>query len=231
MSRGFTLLELLLSIILFSVIALAAFLLYDTNARLQDQAEGAAARVTSAQSAMRAIERDLRGSWVASDLADQKAKLIFMALDGESDEDADDTLDFISSTSALGATLGGDLVRVQYYIERDEENPEKSRLIRVSRPLMAEREGGTNRLPAGEAATEVASGVVGFDLQSATSSQYKAEWDSTRDGKWPDIVRVTVTTIAREGGKLKTSTYSTKVALRLIRDMAAAAAATGSTGS
>ena len=230
MSRGFTLIELLLSTILFSIVALAAFMLYDTTARLQNQAEGAATRVTSAQGAIRSLERDLRGSWVASNVADQKTRLIFVALDGTSGDDADDTLDFISSTSALNATVGGDLVRVQYYIERDNENPEKSKLIRLTQPLQAERQGGTNRLPAGDLAKEIASGVVGFDIQAATSSAYKNEWDSTRDGKWPDIVRMTVTTAAREGGQIKLASYSTKVALRLVREMTAATSA-GSTGS
>lgn len=228
MKRAFTLLELLLSVTLFSLIATAAFLLYDANARLQVQTEATSVRVTSAQAAIRTLERDLRGSWIAQDMTEQKSRIVFTAVDSTNGEDADDTLDFISSASSLSLTTGGDLVRVQYYIERDAENPENSKLIRVTQPFLAERTGGTNRLPLGEQAKEVASGIVGFDVRAASSSAYKSEWDSSRDGKWPDIVQVTVTTAAREGGQVKVASYSTKIALRLVRELPAATTTTGS---
>ena len=65
--------------------------------------------------------------------------LLFVGEDGLSGEDADDYLELITAAGRVAGEAQGDLVRARYYIERDEEAPYRSRLIRTGRPFMAPR--------------------------------------------------------------------------------------------
>lgn len=242
--KGFTLIEVLLATVLMGIVILASFGLYEGTTRLKQSAEASGDMVLQAQFAFRSIEADLRSAWISTlddDLREatigrMNAGLMSTVMAGTGEDEAneellfvgqsgeaavgeltlpDDYLELITAAGRVAGEARGDLVRARYYIERDEEQPHRSRLIRTGRPFMAPRLGGTDRLlTESDEYTVVATGAVGFDCAYMRTTEWRDDWnsDKEKDGKWPVAVDIALTFQSPTGLK---KTFHSKVYLRV----------------
>jgi prepilin-type N-terminal cleavage/methylation domain-containing protein len=233
---GFTLAEVLLASVLMGLVVLAVYSLYDGSHRLGESARASGDMILQSQFAFRRIDADLRASWISSlddELkksarnrmnagvasavtaagADPAAQAELTAFEGQSGEHAQGPDDYVEFLSAAGGGLGearGDLVRVRYYLVRDEQFPHRSVLVRDARPFMTPRLGGTDRALPEDEMRVLARGVVGLQIRYRRDSQWLDDWSSAQQNdQWPTAVDVELT-LKSAGGhvrKFRSKTY------------------------
>jgi general secretion pathway protein J len=205
--NGFTLLELVVATIIFTVVVAAAYALFESSRGVSSRAEARATLFQAARAALRAVEDDVRG-------AVQSGSVFDTGLIGTNAGSADapaDRLELVSVNSQPFRTGTDvpepriDLSRVTYSIDESTAT--------AATGLVRERHATLTALeqPAGrdEDVEEISVDVTGVNFRYY-DTEWKDEWDSTSLGKLPKAVEVTVTVKGEWRGKAITEKFMSR---------------------
>jgi len=191
---GFTLLELIIAMVIFSIVIGAAYSLFDAGRSVTSRAEFRSQLFQSARSALQAVEDDLRGAVMPGTAFDTG----FIGSNGGSEKEPADKLEFVSVSRYTGAAYdvnkptdvvrGIDLAKIYYWIETDTKKTAHG-LVR-ERPL--ELTGVNGPVRRDESIAEVSADVVYVNFRYFDGSEWLESWDSTQTRKLPKAVEVTV---------------------------------------
>lgn len=168
-SRGFTFLELIISLTIFSLVALIVYATLNLGARAADHGEARTVENQRARAALALIARQLKSAYPLSLQAEGETFLYFY---GEPDE--------ISFISAGGRPEIGGLEKITYFLR--EERDRRSLWVRTSAPtlpadLVEDREGGLVQ------ETEVLPEVESLTWQYLGKEQEREEWRESWSGR------------------------------------------------
>src|SRR5262245_51621773 len=197
--KGFTLLELIVATVIFSIVVAAAYSLLDSARNLTTRAELRAQLFQSARVALQALEDDLRGTVmpVVPPSSATPNDLSFIGTNAGSEKEPLDRVEFVSvgrhtaapyDVNVVDVVRGIDMARISYWIERD--------TTRAAHGLVRERPKELNP-PSGpvhreEDVTEISRDVVFLNLRYYESGEWRDTWDSTQLRKLPKAIEVTV---------------------------------------
>lgn len=193
-SKGFTLLELIIAMVIFSIVISAAYSLFDAGRSVTSRAEFRTQLFQSARAALQAVEDDLRGTVMPGTAFDTG----FIGTNGGSEGQPTDKLELVSVSRYTGAAYdinrttdvvrGIDLAKVYYWIEQDTKKTAHG-LVR-ERPLeLTPVSGPVHR---DESIVEVAADVIYLNFRYFDGSDWLETWDSTQTRRLPKAVEVTV---------------------------------------
>jgi general secretion pathway protein J len=193
--RGFTLLELLVAMAIFSIIVSACYALFSATRGAARRAEFKAQMLQTARAALGALEDELRAAVMPASGFDTG----FIGTNSGSEKQPLDRLEFVT---ASGHPAGldkdnydepdrlperSDLVQVRYWIEED--------LSRKAHGLVRERHFDllpvSTRTLREEDVEEVAPEVVHVNLRYY-DTEWRDSWDTTQTRKMPKAVEITV---------------------------------------
>ncbi len=197
--RGFTLLELVVAMVIFSIVVSAAYALFDASRSVTTRAEFRSQLFQSARAALQAVEDDLRGAVQTGTVFETAFVTGFVGTSGGSEKEPQDRLEFFSVNRHTGAAYdiykvtpdlvrGADLSKVYYWVETDTKKSPHG-LVR-ERPLELTPIGGPVRRD--EDISEVAQDVVLLHFRFFDGLDWLPTWDSTQLRRLPKAVEVTV---------------------------------------
>lgn len=191
---GFTLLELIVAMVIFSIVVSAAYSLFDAGRSVTSRAEFRTQLFQSARAALQAVEDDVRGAVMPGTPFDTG----FIGVNGGSEKEPMDRLEFLSVNRHTGSAYdvnktidvvrGIDVSKVYYWIEEDKTRTAHG-LVR-ERPLELTPVNGPVRRD--ESVVEVSADVAFVNFRFFDGSDWLESWDSTQTRKLPKAVEVTV---------------------------------------
>lgn len=192
--QGFTLLELIVALVIFTIVISAAYSLFDAGRSVTSRAEFRAQLFQTARAALTAVEEDLRGATMMSTPFDTG----FIGTNGGSEKEPMDKLEFVSVNRYTGASYdinkitdkvwGSDVSKVYYWIEQDTKKT-ASGFVRERPVELTPVSGPVHR---DESVGEIAKDVVFINFRYFDGSEWLESWDSTQTMKLPKAVEVTV---------------------------------------
>jgi prepilin-type N-terminal cleavage/methylation domain-containing protein len=197
-SGAFTLLELVVATVIFTIVLAAAYSLFDSARSVTSRAEFRAQLFQSARAALQAVEDDLRGAVLPAPHVNDPTEMAFIGTDGGSEKEPLDKIEFISinrHTAAkydVNATTdvvrGIDMTKSTIWIEQDTKK--KAHGLVRERPLeLAPPSGPVHR---DEDIVEIAPEVVYLNFRYFDGSDWLTSWDSAQTRKLPKAIEVTV---------------------------------------
>lgn len=193
--KGFTLLELLVAMAIFTVVISASYALFAATRGAARRAEFKAEMLQTARAALHALEDDLKGAVMSGSAFDTG----MIATNGGSEKQPLDRIEFVTvSGNPVGLTVKNydrpedlpersDVVQVRYWIEED--------LKRKAHGLVRERHFDllpiSTRSAREEDVEEVAPEVVYLNLRFY-DTEWRDSWDTTQTRKMPKAVEITV---------------------------------------
>jgi len=197
--KGFTLLELIVATVIFSIVIAAAYTLLDSARNLTTRAELRAQLFQSARAALQAVEDDFRGAVMpqAPPTSSSPNDLSFIGTSSGSEKEPLDRIEFVSisrhtasqyDVNVADVVRGIDMARLTYWIEQD--------TTRAAHGLVRERPRELNPVSGpvhrDEDITEIARDVVFLNLRYYDSGEWRDTWDSSQLRKLPKAIEVTV---------------------------------------
>jgi len=192
--QGFTLLELIVAMVIFSIVISAAYALFDAGRSLTTRAEFRSQLFQTARSALQTVENDLRGAVMMGTAFDSG----FIGTSGGSEKEPQDKLEFISVNRHTAKTYdvnkitdvvwGIDASKVYYSIEPDAKKTPHG-FVREQPLELTPVNGPVHR---DESMVEVAQDVVFIHFRYFDGSDWQTSWDSTQTSNLPKAVEVTV---------------------------------------
>lgn len=196
--RGFTLLEVLISIVILAVIMVAIYAMYTSSVGAIHIADQKSQVFQMARIALDRMTKDLESSFIASDLSNKEIRLGMIGKDQVIDDKPADRLDFTTLTHlALDErSVRTDLCEIGYQLVAD---PEEEGFI------LYRRDDGIldDNLTDGGSSYELARGVGGLDItfQDINGEEFD-NWD-TQEGKpsheLPMLITIRLTIKDQEG--------------------------------
>jgi|GEM_PF-3261436 len=198
--KGFTLLELIVATVIFSIVIAAAYTLLDSARNLTTRAELRAQLFQSARVALQAVEDDFRGAVMPvapPSSSSPTTDLSFIGTSSGSEKEPLDRLEFVSisrhtagqyDVNAVDVVRGIDMAKLTYYVEQD--TTRKAHGLVRERPVELNPVSGPVRRE--EDVTEIARDVVFLNLRYYDSGEWRDTWDSSQLRKLPKAIEVTV---------------------------------------
>ncbi len=220
-SAGFTLLELLVAMIIFSVIAGASWALLDSGRGVAAHASYEAARMQTVRAALRAIEADLRGAWAGAPPAANAVPSAFdtglLGTNGGTPDRPLDTIALISFANqpALETPASGtveremDLARITWSVDEDQRT-DPAGLVRDRKKRITEL---VTVVEPGVGLEEIAKDVVALDIRYYDGGGWVDSWDSTLSGTMPKAIEVTVQVRGEFRGRGEIESFTTRIYL------------------
>ncbi len=193
--KGFTLLELIVAMSIFTIIAAATYSMFDSARAVSTRAEFRAQLFQTARAALQTIEEDLRGAVMP---ANTTVDTGFISTNSGSEKEAVDKLEFFTvsrhtasayDVNATDLVWGCDVSKVYYWIEPDTKRAAHG-LVRERPKELTPPSGPVHR---DEDVREIARDVVYVNFRFYDNGQWLDTWDSTQVHKLPKAVEVTVT--------------------------------------
>ena len=197
--KGFTLLELIVATVIFSIVIAAAYSLLDSAQGMTSRAELRTHLFQSARVALQAIEDDFRGAVMpaVAPTSPNPNDLSFIGTSGGTDQQPLDRLEFVSisrhtagqyDVNVVDVVRGSDVAKLSYWIEQDTSRKAHG-LVRERPVELAPVSGFVHRE---EDVIEISRDVAFLNLRYYDSGQWLDTWDSTQQRKLPKAIEVTV---------------------------------------
>jgi general secretion pathway protein J len=198
---GFTLLELLVALLIFSIVLAAALALFEGGRDLSRRAEFRAELLQAARAVLQALESDVRGAFLGAGPFDTG----FIGASGGSEKEPLDTIEAVAvndharreawtDSSATTSSVRRerpvpriDVSRVAYWIEKPGSKPYRG-LVRERSKVLNPPSVSVRR---DEDVEELAPEVVGLDVRYY-DGQWRDSWDSRTQNRLPLAVEITV---------------------------------------
>jgi prepilin-type N-terminal cleavage/methylation domain-containing protein len=207
--KGFTLLELIVATLIFTVVISAAYSLFASARGLTVSAEARAELFQTARAAIQAIEDDVRGAVMSGSAFDTG----FVGTDVGSPTEPLDTIDLVAvNTHAMNlaqdqtALISAnpidrkiDLSRVSYWIEPGNGAYKARGLVRQRQKLLTSP---TLVVPSDDTVEEVSADVIFLNFRYYDyKTGWQDSWDSTQVNYLPQAVEVTVYVKGQDRGQ------------------------------
>jgi len=197
--KGFTLLELIVATVIFTIVIAAAYSLLDSARSLTTRAELRAQLFQSARVALQAVEDDFRGAVmpVVPPTSSTPNDLSFIGTSVGSEKEPLDRLEFVSvsrhtaapyDVNVVDVVRGSDVARISYWIEPD--TMKKAHGLVRERPVELNPVSGPVHRE--EDVTEISRDVAFLNLRYYDSGEWRDTWDSSQVRKLPKAIEVTV---------------------------------------
>jgi prepilin-type N-terminal cleavage/methylation domain-containing protein len=209
MSRGFTLLEVIVATLIFSMVIAAAYALLDSARTLTDQAEFQATMQQEIRFVLDTLRTDLRGVIKPSQTYDT----FFTGTQSGGVETPLSTLDIVSvNQETFRSTAPSmDLTHTTYSVD-EKETTEQSGLVRrrLKQLTMVDQ-----NIREEEDLDEIGPHVAYVLFRYYDGSSWTETWSSQQSGKLPRAIEVTIHTKAEWRGEERTETVTEKIYLPL----------------
>lgn len=192
--KAFTLLELIVAMSIFTIIAAATYSMFDSARSVTTRAEFRSQLFQSARAALQAVEEDLRGAVMP---ANKDVDTGFIHTNVGSEKEPLDKLEFFTvnrhtassyDVNATDVVRGIDVAKVTYWVEPDTKRTPHG-LVRERPVEITPPSGPVHR---DEDVKEVSTDVVYVNFRFYDGAQWVDTWDSTQLRKLPKAVEVTV---------------------------------------
>ena len=196
MNRGFTLLELIVAMILFSIVMGAAYALFSSTQAVSSDAGKISAVQQEARFVLNTLRRDLQGVVGVGMYADETQKpeetvYRFLGTNEGSEEEPRDEIQFLALNreTLYSTTPASDLTLTRYYVINEEETTEQQGLVRIkntgllSTSTVQEEE---------EEAEEIGPNVIHVSFRYFDGNDWQESWDSSMSGTLPRAIEVLI---------------------------------------
>lgn len=190
MRNGFTLLEVVVASIIFSLVVAAAYGLLDSARSLSDRTEFVAGTQQEARAVLDTLRSDLQGAYGT---AGKEFTTDFVGTQGGSSEAPEDKIELVA---ANGWTLRStapeiDLAQTTYYVYKaTETGVERRKLVRKKERRLTPVDTQTREE---EGMEEIGPHVTYVRFRYYDGSSWADSWDSKQSGKLPRAIEVTIT--------------------------------------
>ena len=176
-SKGFTLIEVLISLVLLTVMLGAVYGSFFTVQKALERFNGVSLKYHEARTALDIMRREIEGAFLsAQETPNSKLRTFFII------EDRDI---FGKPASRFRLTAfnfrGGGISAVSYFVE---EKDRRLRLVKAESPAA---------LSVKEHPAEIIDEITGFAVETFFNDKWVRTWDAAQTDKLPDLVRVSIT--------------------------------------
>ncbi|MDP6957194.1 MAG: prepilin-type N-terminal cleavage/methylation domain-containing protein [Planctomycetota bacterium] len=191
MKRGFTLLELIVAMVLFSIVMSAAYALFDSGQSLSSDAQKVSAVQQEVRFVFETLRRDLQGA-VGVGSYSEPAVYQFLGTNEGTEEEPLDEIRFLAMNRETfsSSVPESDLGLTRYYIMEEEDGFDQIGLVRIKNGDLLSSIEVENE---DEEAQEIGPNVVFFGLRYFDGSDWQESWDSTLSLTLPHAVEITLT--------------------------------------
>jgi prepilin-type N-terminal cleavage/methylation domain-containing protein len=201
--RGFTLIEVLLSLVLLTIILGTVYSSFFTIQRALERFDGVSLKYHEARSALDIMRREVESAFLYQSpfLTSGIKQTAFVMKDRDI---------FSKSASVMNLTAftfkGSGTKSVSYYVE---EKNKSLVLMKAESPLLLSTKKNTveSSFKGKGYAIEIIEGIEGFAIEAFFNNQWIKTWDSDETGKLPEVVRFSIEFDDR-GKTVKLSEYA-----------------------
>jgi len=190
MKRGFTLLELIVAMVLFSLVMSAAYALFDSGQSLSSDAQKVSAVQQEVRFVLETFRRDLQGTVGVGSYSESTVYQFLGTNEGTEEEPLDEVRFLaINRETVSSSAPESDLGLTRYYLIGEEEDIAQKGLVRIKNSdLLSAIEVEEEE----EEAQEIGPNVVFFGLRYYDGSDWQESWDSTLSLTLPLAIEVTL---------------------------------------
>ncbi len=190
MKRGFTLLELIVAMVLFSLVMSAAYALFDSGQELSSDAEEVSRVQQEARFVLETLRRDIQGV-VGIGSYSETTVYQFLGTNEGTEEEPLDEVRFLAVNRETLSSLDpeSDLGITRYYVIEEEDSMEQKGLVRIKNSDLL---GSTEMEEEEEEAQEIGPNITFLGLRYYDGNDWQDSWDSTLSLTLPEAVEVTL---------------------------------------
>lgn len=176
-AKGFTLIEVLISLTLLIIVLGAIYSSFFSIQRAMERFEGVSLKYHEARTALDIMRREIDGALLKNPQAedDSMPKASFIIEDRDM---------FGKSTSSLLLTAfsfrGGGLNTVSYFVTAEDRN---LRLQKTEKPSSLKSDGYT---------MDIIEGIESFTVETLFNNKWVKTWDTANTGQLPEVVRISI---------------------------------------
>lgn len=204
-TRGFTLIEILISLVLLVIILGAVYSSFFTVQRALERFDEVSLKYQEARTALDMIRREIEGAFLKSSIS----------MDAESNRTAFVIRDrdiFGNPASVLHLAAftfkGSGLQEVSYYVKEKNNTLVLFKSEALPFMLTAETAENTGAEEQGRGINvEMIEGIVGFSVETRSNGKWVRTWDSNETGQLPEVVRFSIE-FDDKGNKIKLTEYA-----------------------
>jgi len=187
-NKGFTLIEVLISLTLLTIILGAVYSSFFTVHRAIDRFNGVSLKYHEARTALDIMRREIEGAFLKNPQSPDPAsgnKTAFIIEDRDIFGKPASRL-HLTSFSFKGSGIG----TILYYAEQKDET---INLIKAESSLITSQTGRQTKAISGNAqALEIMEGIEGFTVEALYKNQWIKTWDTSQIQNIPEIVRLSI---------------------------------------
>ncbi len=223
MNRGFTLLELIVAMVLFTIVMSAAYALFDSTQDLSSGAGKVSEMQQEARFTLETLRRDLQGT--ISIQSESPASLQgtisiqsdatayqFLGTDNGSEEEPLDEIQFlaVNRDTLYAEAPESDIAFTRYYVIDDEEATGQEGLVRIKNTDLFST---TTVQEEEEEAEEIGPNVVFVNFRYHDGNDWQESWDSSLSLSLPRAIEVTVHVRVPDSEEEETVEFSSRIFL------------------
>lgn len=176
-NKGFTLIEVLVSLTLLVIVLGAVYSSFFSVQRAVERFDGISLKYHEARTSLDIMRREIEGALLRNPQVEDelKAKASFIILDRDLFGKNSSSLE-MTSLSFKGSKLNA----VSYFVK--EENKVLN-LLKSEKPAVMQSEGYT---------VEMIEGIESFTVETLFNNEWVKTWDTANTGQLPDIVRISI---------------------------------------
>ncbi len=196
MNRGFTLLELMVAMTLFTIVMGAAYSLFDSAQAISSDAGKVSRNQQEARFVLETLRRDLQGV-VGMGMYDQESESTedsvyqFLGSDDGSEEEPRDEIQFLALNrdTLYSTSPESDLTMTRYYLVEKGENPTVQSLVRIKNAALLSSDSLQDEE---EEAEEIGPNVMNVNFRYFDGEDWQDSWNSSLSLTLPKAIEVTV---------------------------------------
>lgn len=209
MNRGFTLLELIVAMVLFTIVMSAAYALFDSTQDLSSGAGKVSEMQQEARFTLETLRRDLQGTIsIQSDATVYQ----FLGTDNGSEEEPLDEIQFlaVNRDTLYAEAPESDIAFTRYYVIDEEESTGQEGLVRIKNTDLLSM---TTVQEEEEEAEEIGPNVVLVNFRYHDGNDWQESWNSSLSLSLPRAIEVTIHIRVPDSEEEETMEFSSRIFL------------------